>query len=232
MDIYKRKSYWNIALAFFGLLILIITMVYSNFLAQKLKEREEENVKVYVQAVKEQLEFQNQLEHQIKVQSGLEYQLNQLETEKESIKDSIKALVLSSSILNQDVGVVSEIIQGNRMPVIWEDEIGRLDGYNLGAELDQNEEYLKTQKNKFIKSGKNPLIGSGSISKVYYFNQLFPIHPIATCRFIYLVGLFLLSRVQTQRAKSSMGRNGQRNSSPIRYTNISDHRMDRTSQTY
>jgi C4-dicarboxylate-specific signal transduction histidine kinase len=170
MDIYKRKSYWNIALAFFGLLILIITMVYSNFLAQKLKEREEENVKVYVQAVKEQLEFQNQLEHQIKVQSGLEYQLNQLETEKESIKDSIKALVLSSSILNQDVGVVSEIIQGNRMPVIWEDEIGRLDGYNLGAELDQNEEYLKTQKNKFIKSGKNPLIGSGSISKVYYFN--------------------------------------------------------------
>lgn len=56
MDIYKKRSYWNIALAVFGLLILVVTLVYSNFLAQKLKEREAKNVHLYVQAVKEQLE--------------------------------------------------------------------------------------------------------------------------------------------------------------------------------
>ncbi len=53
MDIYKKKSYWNILLAMFGLLILIITLIYSNFLAQKLKQREESNAQIFVQALKE-----------------------------------------------------------------------------------------------------------------------------------------------------------------------------------
>lgn len=57
MDIYKKKSYWNILLAMFGLLILIITLIYSNFLAQKLKQREEANAKIYVQALKEMIEI-------------------------------------------------------------------------------------------------------------------------------------------------------------------------------
>jgi len=53
MDIYKKRSYWNILLATFGTLILIITLVYSNFLAQKLKDREEQNVKIFAEAVEE-----------------------------------------------------------------------------------------------------------------------------------------------------------------------------------
>gem|GEM_PF-6284036 len=53
MDIYKKRSYWNILLATFGMLILIITLVYSNFLAQKLKDREEQNVKIFAEAVEE-----------------------------------------------------------------------------------------------------------------------------------------------------------------------------------
>jgi len=53
MDIYKKRSYWNILLALFGLLILIVTLIYSNFLAQKLKQREEANVKMYVHAMEE-----------------------------------------------------------------------------------------------------------------------------------------------------------------------------------
>jgi hypothetical protein len=61
MDIYKKRSYWNILLAMFGLLILIITLVYSNFLAQKLKEREEANVKMYVYAMEELKKRENDL---------------------------------------------------------------------------------------------------------------------------------------------------------------------------
>lgn len=53
MDIYKKRSYWNILLAMFGLLILIITLIYSNYLAQKLKEREDANVQMYVLALNE-----------------------------------------------------------------------------------------------------------------------------------------------------------------------------------
>ena len=59
MDIYKKRSYWNILLAMFGLLILIVTLIYSNFLAQKLKEREEVNALIYVKALKENIETQN-----------------------------------------------------------------------------------------------------------------------------------------------------------------------------
>ncbi len=61
MDIYKKRSYWNILLAVFGMMILIITLIYSNFLAQKLKEREEANVKMYVYAMEELKKRENDL---------------------------------------------------------------------------------------------------------------------------------------------------------------------------
>ncbi|MEE9439250.1 MAG: HAMP domain-containing sensor histidine kinase [Saprospiraceae bacterium] len=51
MDIYKKRTYLNTLLAIFGLIVLIITMVYSNYLAQQLKEREDKNTKVYVQSI-------------------------------------------------------------------------------------------------------------------------------------------------------------------------------------
>ncbi len=53
MDIYKRRSYLNYFLAFFGLVILAVTMVYSNYLAMQLKEREDKNTKIYAQSLKE-----------------------------------------------------------------------------------------------------------------------------------------------------------------------------------
>jgi hypothetical protein len=200
MDIYKKRSYWNMALAFFGLLILIITMVYSNFLAQQLKEREEENVRIYVQALEEQFAFQNKIDEQLKVKQKLEYQLFLLSTEKQTVKDSIKALLATSSLLNQDVGVVEGIIVGNKMPVIWEDELGRLDGNNLGENLDQDLEYLTSQKEKFINSGKEPLIGFGSISKLYYFNtklvdyiNYFPYIQLLLVGSFILLGYFFLT---------------------------------------
>ena len=59
MDIYKKRSYWNILLAFFGAMILVVTLLYSNYLAQQLKEREEKNVEIYTTALKEQIEAFN-----------------------------------------------------------------------------------------------------------------------------------------------------------------------------
>jgi len=65
MDIYKKRSYWNILLATLGLLILIITLIYSNFLAQKLKQREEANSKIFVQAIKEVIKGKTDLDKDI-----------------------------------------------------------------------------------------------------------------------------------------------------------------------
>jgi len=65
MDIYKKRSYWNIFLALFGLLILIVTLIYSNFLAQKLREREEANVKMFLYALRELKKSENDLNKEI-----------------------------------------------------------------------------------------------------------------------------------------------------------------------
>jgi hypothetical protein len=65
MDIYKKKSYWNLFLTLFGLLILIITLIYSNFLAHNLIQKEEANAKIYVQALKEFIENPKDLDKEV-----------------------------------------------------------------------------------------------------------------------------------------------------------------------
>ena len=40
MDIYRKRSLWNIILLIVGMLILLITVIYANFLAGQLSERE------------------------------------------------------------------------------------------------------------------------------------------------------------------------------------------------
>ncbi len=50
-DIYKQRSNWKIILAIVGVIILIITLVYSNYLATKLKESELKNAGLYKDAI-------------------------------------------------------------------------------------------------------------------------------------------------------------------------------------
>ena len=65
MEIYKRRSYWNILLAVFGMFILIITLIYSNYLAKKLEQREEANAQMVVIALKETIENQSDLNREM-----------------------------------------------------------------------------------------------------------------------------------------------------------------------
>jgi hypothetical protein len=50
-DIYKQRSNWKIILAIVGALILIITLIYSNFLAKKLEKSELSNAAMYSEAL-------------------------------------------------------------------------------------------------------------------------------------------------------------------------------------
>ncbi len=47
MDIYRKRSLWNIILLVVGLLILLITVIYANYLANQLSEREANNREQY-----------------------------------------------------------------------------------------------------------------------------------------------------------------------------------------
>lgn len=65
MDIYKKKSNWNILLTLFGLFVLTITLVYSNFLAKNLIQKEEANAKIYVKALKDFLKNGSNLDSEV-----------------------------------------------------------------------------------------------------------------------------------------------------------------------
>jgi anti-sigma regulatory factor (Ser/Thr protein kinase) len=49
-DIYKQRSDWKIILAIVGAIILIITLIYSNYLAKKLEENEHKNANLFKDA--------------------------------------------------------------------------------------------------------------------------------------------------------------------------------------
>jgi anti-sigma regulatory factor (Ser/Thr protein kinase) len=50
-DIYKQRSNWKVILAVSGGIILLITLYYSNFLANSLMKNEQKNAKLYINAL-------------------------------------------------------------------------------------------------------------------------------------------------------------------------------------
>ena len=53
MDIYKQRSNWKLILGFLAVVILGITIFYSNFLANELANSEKKNSSIYVQSRRE-----------------------------------------------------------------------------------------------------------------------------------------------------------------------------------
>ena len=53
MDIYTQRSNWKLVLGFLAVVILAITIFYSNFLANELADSEKKNSSIYVQSLKE-----------------------------------------------------------------------------------------------------------------------------------------------------------------------------------
>ncbi len=51
MDLYSKKSGWKVILIVVGMFILAVTLFYSNYLANRLKENEEKTKKIYIQAI-------------------------------------------------------------------------------------------------------------------------------------------------------------------------------------
>ena len=53
MDIYKKRSVWRLVLIVVGVIILAVTLVYSNYLANQLEESERKNSILYADAAQE-----------------------------------------------------------------------------------------------------------------------------------------------------------------------------------
>ncbi len=51
MDTYKQKSWWKILLMVIGMIIIILTMIYTNFLSERLAESEKKYITFYSDAI-------------------------------------------------------------------------------------------------------------------------------------------------------------------------------------
>jgi two-component sensor histidine kinase len=51
MDTYKQKSWWKILLMIIGMIIIVFTMFYTNYLSKRLAESEKKYIEFYTQAV-------------------------------------------------------------------------------------------------------------------------------------------------------------------------------------
>ncbi len=67
-DIYSRKSRWKALLAVAGMIIVIITLFYSQYLAERLKENEKNNVELYAQTLRSLSDQNNNIDLQLQLE--------------------------------------------------------------------------------------------------------------------------------------------------------------------
>jgi signal transduction histidine kinase len=68
MDIYSRKTRWKIYLAGAGILILFMTLMYTNYLARNVAEQERQSMDIWVKAYETQLQYSDSLNYDISFQ--------------------------------------------------------------------------------------------------------------------------------------------------------------------
>jgi signal transduction histidine kinase len=169
MDLYKQNSFFKTILLITGTIILVITLVYSNYLANKLKENEEKNIYIFKEALKEMSSIQ---ESMFLAESG---------------NDPGQQFDL-----NRDITLLDTIIRSFPLPIIFEDENGLLEGQNFPESKNEDQKFLRDKRQDFIESGAEPLSGTGYAAKIYYFNSPLSDHikffPIVQ---VFLIGSFI-----------------------------------------
>lgn len=148
MNLYKQNSYFKIILLVTGAVILVITLLYANYLATKLKENEQKNIYIFKEALKEMSSIQESF---FLAESGNDPN--------------------AQFDLNRDITLLDTIIRSFPLPIIFEDENGMLEGQNFEEEKNTDQKFLRAKRDAFIKTGQDPLIGTGYAAKIYYFNS-------------------------------------------------------------
>ena len=148
MDLYKQSYIFKGVLLVTGAIILVITLLYSNYLANNLKDNEEKNIYIFKEALKEM--------------SSIQEFMIQAENDKDTD---------IQFDLNRDITLLDTIIRAFPLPIIFEDENGTLDGQNFTETKNSDRNFLQQKRKEFMESGQEPLTGTGYASKIYYFNS-------------------------------------------------------------
>lgn len=145
-----------------GFLIVILSMIYSQYLAKNLAEREIETVMLYKEAI----------------------------------------ISAATSAPGEDTHMELSILDNfSNVPIILENEIGNLTGYNYEeGEVTSDQTFLTEKKEDILKTGYPPIKGSGYAANIYFENSklyrrisMFPLAQILLLSTFVLFGYYVFS---------------------------------------
>jgi signal transduction histidine kinase len=159
--LFKRNRFAKLSLFISGLVIVIITVLYTNYLSQRLAENERNNAGLFAKAI-------------IKIE----------QSDDPDIETELHILITYSK----------------RIPIILENEMGELKGYNFGERRNDDPEYLRREREKLLRSGFEPIEGEGYASLIYYKNSFlltlikwFPLVQVLLIVVFIMLGYFSLN---------------------------------------
>jgi signal transduction histidine kinase len=144
VKIFENNRAWRIALTLMALLVVVLSVVYTNYLVKNVAEEEENKVNIYKSAIESFAEGNKDLANLYEKYPDLNYEPN-------------SELHLS-------------IMQGIDIPLIIVSETGNVDsGKNFGEKKDNDKEYLTEQLKEIQLSGRQPLIVKSAVGKQYIY---------------------------------------------------------------
>ena len=149
-----------------GTCILAATILYSNYLASRLKANEQKNIILYKEAIKNLANLSRSPDYD---ESCFEFS--------------------------------NAVIDSFPLPVIYEDEAGRLEGFNFDPDKEDDQTFLSARRQEFLASGQEAIAGPDGYARyIYCFNspllgyiKLFPLVQGILVGLYIALGYFLFS---------------------------------------
>jgi len=178
MDIYARNSMWKWSLAIVGLIIVAVTMFYTNYLVEQLSKGEKTQVKLFASTLEEEIAKGNKA----------------LEESEEAY-----AAYLDGEDADGYLKRIQLLLEG--IPVIIVGETGFIEaGFNFSPEKDTSITFLEKELARIKASGVEPIKGDGYAAEIYFKNtrlltllQYFPILQFLLISAFVAFGYFMFS---------------------------------------
>jgi len=161
INIYSQKQRWKVILFFCAVVIIGVSMAYTNFLVKNIARDEEKKVRLWANTIREKANL-------VKLANELYDKIGEEEQRKSEIwAKGVKQLVTTD--LNGDVTFIFDLIQSNQtVPVILTDSKGIIERYkNLDPQKSKDSTYLYEQLEQMRKF-KKPTRIVYNINKVNY----------------------------------------------------------------
>ena len=136
MDIYNKKKRWKILLFIVGLLLILVSVIYTNSLVSKFAEKERVNVKLWADAVHRRAELMQYTENFFR-------QLREEEKKKAELVAKVYNRLLNESNTGYLTFFLDIIHNNNTIPVILTDENGKILSSKNLKEGQDTIQYLK-----------------------------------------------------------------------------------------